>query len=298
MKNILVVGATGNLGPHIIKALVNDNHNVSALLRSSSISDPSKTTPLTDQGVTLIEGSLEDVDSLECACQEKDTIISCAGADQIMNQIPLAKAATDAGVERFVPSEFGLDTIAVGPGSCDLFDAKIEVQKQIRTMDIGFTPIYTNGFMEFWATGFGQLGPQSPPEKVQVYGDGNTQAQITALADIGRYTSLIIDDPKTLNNDVLISTNNSSQNEMISLWQEISGKTVEKEQVKAEELDQIINTSTTPESFLTRIFSQLHRSMWIRGESTAEREGVLNAVQMYPQVQPLGLRAYYGYFTK
>ena len=283
MKNILVVGPTGNLGPHIVKALVDKGHHVSALLRSSSINDPSKTTPLKEQGVELIEGSLEDYDSLLKACQGKDVVLSCAGGDQLMNQVQLAKAAKAAGVERFVPSEFGVDPYIAGQGSCDLFDAKAAVQTQLKEMGIDFTPIYTNGFMEFWATGLGQLGPQSPPDQVQIYGTGDTVAQVTALGDIGRYTAEIIDDPGTINKEVLIATNRATQHEMIDLWEELSGKKVKKEYVSGEQLNEIIDTSTTPETMPTRIFTQLHRSVWIRDEASKQREGVLNAVERYPR---------------
>ncbi len=99
MKNVLIVGATGNLGPYIVKALVKNGHQVSALMRSTSIADISKVRPLTDQGVELLEGSFEDFDSLRKACRKKDVVISCAGGDQIMNQIQLARAAKEAGVE-------------------------------------------------------------------------------------------------------------------------------------------------------------------------------------------------------
>ncbi|MGB5693180.1 MAG: aromatic alcohol reductase [Flavobacteriaceae bacterium] len=292
MKNVLVVGATGNLGPHIVKALVDDGHHVSALMRSSSIKDASKTKALTDQGVKLLEGSFEDHNSLSRACRNKDVIISCAGGDQIMNQIHLARAAKDAGAERFIPSEFGLDPFLAEKGSCDLFDAKAAVQEQIKETGIGFTPIYTNGFMEFWATGLGELGPQSPPDRAKIFGDGNMPAYMTALSDIGQYTAAIIEDPETINKEVLISTSRTTQNEMISLWEDISGKEVEKEFVSPEQLDETINSSTTPETMLTRIFTQLHRSVWVKGEGNKERNGVLNAVTRYPNIQPVSLKAY------
>ena len=292
MKNVLVVGATGNLGPHIVKALVKNGHNVSAVLRSKTIADIAKTKPLTDQGVQLLEGSFEDYDSLKRACRNKNVVISCAGADQILNQIHLARAAEDAGVERFIPSEFGIDPYIAEKGSCDLYDAKLALQKQIKDTGVGFTPIYTNGFMQFWATGLGELGALSPPDRVKVFGDGNMSAYMTALGDIGHYTAAIIEDPGTINKEVVVATTSATQNEMISLWEDISGKTIDKEFVSADQLDGIINASTTPDSMLTRIFTQLHRSVWIKGEANEERNGVLNAVSRYPDIQPLSLKAY------
>ena len=146
--------------------------------------------------------------------------------------------------------------------------------------------------MEFWATGLGELGAPSPPNRVKVFGDGHMSAYMTALSDIGQYTAAIVEDPKTINKEVLISTTSSTQNEMISLWEDISGKTVEKEFISSDQLDGIINSSTTPDSALTKIFTQLHRSVWIKGEANKERNGVLNAVSRYSDIQPLSLKAY------
>ena len=297
MKNILIVGATGNLGPHIVKALVKEGHQVSALMRPSSMADATKTQPLRDQGVELVEGSMDDPDSLKSACQHKDVVISCTGGDQILNQIHLAKAAKEAGVERFVPSEFGVDPFIAEKGSCDLFDAKAAAQEQIKATGIGLTPIYTNGFMEFWATGLGELGVLSPPAQAKVFGDGNTTAFMTALSDIGKYTAAIVEDPETINKEVLIATTSSTQNEMMSLWQDISNTKVEKEFVSSDQLNEIIDSSTTPESMLTRIFTQLHRSVWIKGEGGKERDGVINAVSRYPHIQPISLKAYLNNFN-
>ncbi|MEX0289437.1 MAG: aromatic alcohol reductase [Flavobacteriaceae bacterium] len=297
MKKVLIVGATGNLGPHIVKALVKNGHKVSALMRSASMADKSKTQTLSDQGVELLEGNFEDYESLSKACEEKDVVISCAGGDQILNQVHLARAAKEKGVERFIPSEFGIDPFIAEKGSCDLFDAKAMAQEQIKGTGIGFTPIYTNGFMEFWASGLGELGAFSPPNRVKVFGDGHMSAYMTALSDIGKYTAAIVEDPQTIDKEVLIATTSSSQNEMISLWQDISGKAVETEFVSSGQLDEIINASTAPEDMLTRIFTQLHRSVWIKGEANKEREGVLNAVTSYPEIQPVSLKTYLSNFV-
>ncbi len=177
-----------------------------------------------------------------------------------------------------------------------MYDAKAAVQEQIKETGIAFTPIYTNGFMEFWATGLGELGATSPPNRAKVFGDGHTSAYMTALSDIGQYTAAIVEDPETINKEVLISTISATQNEMISLWEDISGKTVEKEFVSADKLDEIINSSTTPDSMLTKIYTQLHRSVWIKGEANKERNGVLNAASRYSDIQPVSLKAYLSNF--
>ncbi len=49
-----------------------------------------------------------------CSCAGLETVISTVGTEGLLGQIEVIKAAKAAGVKRFVPSEFGLDTTAPG----------------------------------------------------------------------------------------------------------------------------------------------------------------------------------------
>jgi uncharacterized protein YbjT (DUF2867 family) len=189
-----------------------------------------------------------------------------------------------------------LDPIAVGPGSCDLFDAKAAAQEQIKATGVPYTMIYTNGFMEFWGTGLGQLGAMAPPDSVQVFGDGDKDAYMVSLADIARYTSAIISDPSTINRELTIRTNRINQNDLIATWEKLSAKKVERIPVSKEDLNKIIDSSTTPETMMQRIFTQLHRSVWIKGDCTISRPEVLSAVDLYPQIKPISISDYLKYF--
>ena len=296
MKNILVVGATGNLGPHLVKAFAQNGHHVSALVRPATMSNTDKVEPLKALGIRLISGDLNDQASLERACEGQDVVVSAVGGEQIMMQPALAEAAVKAGVERFIPSEFGVDPHTAGKGSCDLFDAKAIAQEQIKATGIPTTMVYSNGFMEFWASGLGQLGPGSPPEQVQLFGDGQTSATMTSLGDIAKYTAAVIEDPSTLNKEVSISPNKITQSELIDLWESLSGKSVERIPVSRQEVDAIIDQSNTPEAMMTRIFTQLHRSVWLSGDTDKNRPGVIEAVSKYSAISPVTPRDFLGNF--
>lgn len=296
MKKILVVGPTGNLGPHLVKELAKNGHQVSALVRPQSAQNSAKMQPLKDAGATIIEGDLNDPESLARACKGQDVVISAAGMGEIMQQVDLARAAKEAGVERFIPSEFGVDPFAVPADSCDLFGVKIQAQNEIKKIGIPMTPIYANGFMEFWATGLGQLGPTAPPEKVQYFGDGTKEIYMVSIPDIAKYVNAVIEDPATLNRELTIRAQKTSQKDLIGLWEEISGKKVEKEPVSGQTMNHIIETSTTPETMAQRIFTQLHRSVWISGEGDIERENVINVADRYPEIKPVSFRQYLSNF--
>lgn len=99
IKTVIVAGASGNLGPHILDALHAANFTVSALTRSS----PSTLPPY----VKAITPKDYSVESLATAFEGQDAVLSCVGAAGAASQIAMIDAAERAGVKRFVPSEWG-----------------------------------------------------------------------------------------------------------------------------------------------------------------------------------------------
>lgn len=284
MQHILLAGPTGNLGPYLAKELVAHNKDVYALIRPESMSDPKKVNPLKELGVHLVKGDVNDPVSLDKACAGKDAVISALGGGQLMQQEALLHAAKAAGVKRFIPSEFGVDPHAAGPGACDLFDAKAAIQRMIIDSGIPYTMIYTNGFMEFWASGLGQLGNSVASGTVDLFGDGNVKAGMVSLPDIARFTVAILDDPEMTNREVRITANVATQEELIRTWEKLSGQKVKRNRVSRAELTKVIENARKPEQMGVRIFSQLHRSVWIDGDTMKLRPETVEATRQYPDL--------------
>lgn len=72
MARILVAGATGHLGQHIVKELKKNNHWVRALTRN-----PIRPFEIADE---VVGGNLNKINTLHAACGEIDIIISAAGS--------------------------------------------------------------------------------------------------------------------------------------------------------------------------------------------------------------------------
>jgi len=102
-----VAGATGGLGPAIVKELVANNFRVTVLTRkgSSSARDIQKSELL-----HFAEIDYSDVKGMTDVLRGIDIIVSTVGNPGLDNQIPLIDAAVAAGVKRFIPSEFGADS--------------------------------------------------------------------------------------------------------------------------------------------------------------------------------------------
>jgi len=287
MARILIVGATGHLGRELVKACRQQGHEAHALVRPATRQDPAKMQPLQAAGATLHEGSLADHDRVLRACRAVDVVISAVGGLQIGDQDTLLHAVKEAGVRRFVPSDFGLDPAGSGPGSCLLFDAKAAVQKAVKAAGIPYTFIHCNGFFTYWAASLGdltRLGGPLPPDEVNVYGDGNVMGALTSLPDVATVAVRAVMDPRMVNEEMHITANTITQNLLIALWQTTSGRTVKRTSVPAAELEKLIARSTAPDQGATLVVSQLHRSLWIRGDSVKRVPTSLEATEVYPDM--------------
>ncbi|GLB53778.1 NAD(P)-dependent oxidoreductase [Neptunitalea chrysea] len=76
---LLVTGATGNLGRSIIEALLNNipAQNITALVRNEE-----KIVDIKAKGVTIFEGDYDNVPSLESAMEHVDTVLLISAGDQ------------------------------------------------------------------------------------------------------------------------------------------------------------------------------------------------------------------------
>lgn len=107
LQNAIIVGATGNLGPHLVSIFDTDpQFNVSILSRTSS--DCSQFPP------HIPVHRVEDYNTSESKLVEiltgQDVIISVIAAQALLHQKAIIDAALKAGVKHFVPSEYGHDT--------------------------------------------------------------------------------------------------------------------------------------------------------------------------------------------
>ena len=98
-KTILVTGATGNIGGHIIPQLLKAGANVRALVRNLQ-----KAEELSNSGVVLFEGDFSNQEALNEAAFGADSILAItpAGPDAVSQGEALLKAALNAGSPHYV----------------------------------------------------------------------------------------------------------------------------------------------------------------------------------------------------
>lgn len=148
IKNVIIIGAGGHLGPSILSAFVADSHfTVSILSRQSSgsVFPP-------DLKVHRIGDDYPEVELLE-AFKGQDAVISTIATANAVTQRTIIDAAIKAGVKRFVPSEFGSDTqnekaMAILP---QYFKEKLETVQYLKTKEkegLTWTAFVTGPFFD------------------------------------------------------------------------------------------------------------------------------------------------------
>ena len=291
-KRVLVVGATGHLGRHFAPALRARHHQVSILLRpeTARTADAEKRAVIDAQvaaGATIVEGSVDDDASLAAACADADVVISALNGEQLFRQPALVAAAAAGGrVRRFFASEWGIDPGIAAKGDVALIDWKRDLHASLDGAGVPVTYVYTNAFASYWGASLGQLGLSRPPEhEISVYGDGNTKIALVTLTDIAALTARMVEDDRTAGREVAIAfpDNRLSQNDLITLWEGISGRTLTRNFVTAGMLDDTLAAlAAQPDQLMNLIFTQLTKSAWIDGDLATTRDGVLEASVLYP----------------
>ncbi|KAG2666707.1 hypothetical protein I3760_15G076000 [Carya illinoinensis] len=294
-SRILIIGGTGYIGKFIVEASTRAGHPTFALVRESTLSDPNPSKrelvqKFNNLGVTLLHGDLYDHESLVKAIKQVDVVISTVGPPQFADQIKIVAAIKEAGnIKKFFPSEFGNDVDrvhAVGPAK-KAFATKAEIRRAVEAEGIPYTYVVNNFFAGYFIPILAQPEVTAPPmDKVYIYGDGNTQAIFNKEDDIGTYTIRAVDDPRTLNKILYLKPpkNFYSFNELVALWENKIGKTLEKTYVPEDKILKDIEESPFP---ISKILS-INHSIFVKGDQTnfeIEPSFGVEASELYPDVK-------------
>ncbi|KAH8550958.1 hypothetical protein BGW37DRAFT_64056 [Umbelopsis sp. PMI_123] len=287
MSKVLVVGATGWLGGKVIDNFEGTAHHLSAFVRPQSLETPEKAAAfntLKERGVKLIPGELDKKEDLVAALQGMDVCICCLGAFQGTDQYPLIEALKEVGtIKRFIPSDFGMD-YRKDPTDFDMTENGIKIHQAIFDAKIPYTIIDNGPFMEISLTKLSDWTQPTPinleTKTITRWGEGNVTILTNALNDIARYVVRTIDDPNTLNKRIMIDGHATTQNQLIDLWEEISGTKLQRKQVDLDELQEMIKNA--PAGY-PKFGLQLARSGFFKN-SFVRSDDYLSSSQLYPDI--------------
>ena len=94
----------------------------------------------------------EDVLRMTEVLTGADAVICTMGEAGIYGGVEyqILDAALRAGVKRFIPNEFGLDTLRLPYGTGSLFDEKKKFQAELKSRPIDFTIIFIGGIFDYF----------------------------------------------------------------------------------------------------------------------------------------------------
>ena len=189
--NVLVTGATGKQGGHLVDELVARGHSVRALTRKP---ESPAAAALAKRGVTIVTGDFEDQKGLERAARGVDTVFAMStpyerGPEtEIREGINILRAAVSAGVTHHVyTSVAGADRASGIPH----FDSKFEVEKEIQRSGVPFTIVAPVFFMENFLADWMLAGIAKGSIAMAL--PATRRLQQIAVADIARFTALVIE---------------------------------------------------------------------------------------------------------
>jgi uncharacterized protein YbjT (DUF2867 family) len=191
---VLVTGATGRQGGAVVRHMLAQAWKLRALVRELG---GAAVRALTDHGVEVVKGDLEDPASLDNAARGVRGVYSVqdywsVGARREVQQGKnIADAARKAGVEHFVYSSVGG---AERNSGIDHWDSKWEVEKHIRKLGLPATMLRPAAFMENYyidqvESGILKSKLMDPIRAEKPY-------QTIAADDIGAFAALAFSRPK------------------------------------------------------------------------------------------------------
>ena len=222
---VALAGATGNVGLPTLNALLTTDHSIVVLTRKDS-NNTSKI-PKSSK-ITVKEIDYSSVSDLTTALEGVKVVISTLATTVVGSQDVLIDAAIAAGVERYLPSEFGSDTAHPTVAKLPVFKHKIETQEYLKSKvqenpNFSYTLLMTGPFFDWGlAVGF-VLNPAK--HTGTLYNGGDAKFSTTTLASIAKAVVGVISHlSETKNKAVYVHDTVITQNQIIAYAKEKDGK--------------------------------------------------------------------------
>lgn len=206
IKNVSLVGANGNLGSKVLEALVAaGDFRVTVIKRKSSNSTPS-------QPVRIVEVSDDwTLEELRDSLKGEDAAIACFPLRNVDDHLRLADAAQAAGVQRFIPADYGsVDSRSdYARKLVKLFDNKVKVRERLEALSaesggrFTWTSLVCGHFFDWGLTnGFLHFYPEE--KRADILGDGTRKSSNSTLAQVSTALVRVLQKPEETKNRVLM----------------------------------------------------------------------------------------------
>ena len=262
INKIALVGATGNLGPAILKALLDGGYEVTILSREGSTSTDNL---VSHSRQKIAKVNFEDVNSIFSALEGIEGVVSNVSSQALLSQKKIIDAAITAGVKRFLPSDFGSDLSVEFNQSVPFNMPKVEIHhylaEKVKTHpEFSYTAVCSGPFFD-WCLNLGVFGDLKTHD-MTLWDGGETKVSTTTLASVGKaVTGVFKNLEATKNQEIRVADTTITQKQIIEVVKEIDGQEWTTKTGSTAEAYQIgLDEMKKPEpNIRLAIFNQLYR---------------------------------------
>ncbi|MEV4018791.1 aromatic alcohol reductase [Nonomuraea angiospora] len=227
MSTVFVAGATGRLGRLIIDSLRRRDVQIRALVRPGNAEGRQA---FDDPAIEIVEGDIRDpADRLTRALQGVDVVVSAVqgGAEVIIDgQVNLLRAAEQAGVPRWIPSDFSLGIDRLDYGDNDFADLRKKAAEAFRGSSVATTSVLCGAFLEVLNMPFYQWVDWETGT-FSYWGDGDQPVDFSTYADTAEWTAEAALDPSAAGRTVRVAGDVLTLKELHRAMERGSGRRLE-----------------------------------------------------------------------
>jgi uncharacterized protein YbjT (DUF2867 family) len=244
LPTIALAGATGNLGRPILSALLSAGYTVTVLTRINGNHSKIPSHP----NITVAHVDFTSVASLTPTLRGIAVVISCLATSAMGAQNPLIDAAVAAGVRRFIPAEFGMDSQNALAMRLPVCVMKVDTQKHLRAQvrlhaHFSWTAV-ANGLFLDWGLEAAFI-VDARRHAATLYNGGDVPFSATMLAHVARaVVGIVQNQAETANRVVYVHSARVTQNQLIRYAREKDGvewdvSVKDTDVIKRESLDEL-----------------------------------------------------------
>ncbi|KAJ0308806.1 hypothetical protein COL5a_006371 [Colletotrichum fioriniae] len=221
LTRIAHVGAAGSLGAAVLKELVDAGLEVTVLSRTTG-----KLPTELSSKVKEVTVDFTSKTAITDALKGQEAVVSTIGSAGLSLQETVIEAAIDAGVTRFIPSEFGSDLQNPLARALPVFADKVKIEdlleKRASETGLSYTFIYNNLFLD-WGLNVGFIADVAG-KKATIYNGGSFPISVTRLSTVGKAVVSVLRNPDTTKNQtVRIHDGKLSKRDIVEAAQAVTG---------------------------------------------------------------------------
>ncbi|CEJ82111.1 hypothetical protein VHEMI02198 [[Torrubiella] hemipterigena] len=257
IQNVVLVGAAGSVGEAVLAALVaSKKFNIKIIRRLGS-------TSAAPDGITVEDVDFDSHEALVKSLEGQDAVVSTVGGPGVPVQKNFIDAAVTAGVQRFIPSDFGSNLYHPSATSNPIFAQKLKILaylvEQAKASSLTWTSVATNALLDWgiehdFILNFSEYKPS-------IIDGGDFEFTTTRLTTAAEAVVQILLKPEeTKNRAVYLEDYRISQNQFLALAQKVApNKPWQVNHITSQDLTKVGEENLAkglmgPETFLPFVF--------------------------------------------